>query len=157
MAAQTSIHHLVSRYADKHTKQVKRTKTSNHCSIPDGYMKALQIGLGTWTERFASPLNYNPTSRCYFSLYPEDRLFAANVDAYSCKWQGASEVHPEHEPAEMEKALRWAIFSATDTCEPTLTALVLPWWSETGTSYNRWLTHPNSTGGDHNQAQQIQV
>lgn len=41
------------------------------------------------------------TPECYFSLYPEDRLFAANLDAYSCKctWQGAPEVHPEHELA----------------------------------------------------------
>ena len=68
---ETANHHLVSRYTDKRTKQVKRTKPSDHCSIPDGYMKALQIGLSTVTERFASPLNYNPTSRCYFSLYPE--------------------------------------------------------------------------------------
>ncbi|KAL3139477.1 hypothetical protein ABBQ38_003806 [Trebouxia sp. C0009 RCD-2024] len=42
----------------------------------------------------------------------------------------------------MEKALSWAICNAEDTCEPTLTAFVLPWWNEKWTSYNRWLTHP---------------
>ena len=64
------------------------------------------------TERFASPLNFNLTTRCYFSLYPEDRLFGANIDAYSCKCQGASEVHPEHEPAEnkfkWQNPMQWA-------------------------------------------------
>ena len=137
----TAVNRLLSRYTNKCTKGGKKSKPNNHCSITNGYMKALQNGLGT-IERFASPLNYNPTSDCYFSPYPADRLFGANVDAFSCKWQGASEVHPEHESAEMEKALRWAIYSAEDTSEPTLTALVLPWWNDTGTSYNRWLTHP---------------
>ncbi len=127
----TAVSRLLSRYTNNHTKQGKNTRITNHCSIPNGYMQALQIGLGITIERFASPLNYNPTSECYFSLYPEDRLFGANVDAFSCRWKGASEVHPDHEPAEMEKALRWAIFSAEDTCEPTLTALVLPWSDDT--------------------------
>ena len=138
----TAVNRLLSRYTNDRTKQGKKSKPTNHCSIPNGYMKALQIGLGTTVERFASPLNYNPTSECYYSRYPEDKLFGANVDAFSCKWQGASQAHPEHEPAAMEKALRWAIYSAEDTSEPTLTAFVLPWWNDTGTSYNRWLTHP---------------
>ena len=36
----------------------------------------------------------------------------------------------------MEKALRWAIFSAQEIDEPVLTAFVLPNW--TGTAYLRW-------------------
>lgn len=38
--------------------------------------------------------------------------------------------------------MRWAIYSAEDTSEPTWTTVVLPWWNDTGTSYNRWLRHP---------------
>lgn len=61
---------------------------------------------------------------------------------FSCEWQGAAEVHPEHEAAEMEKALRQAIYSAEDTSEATLIALVLPRWDDTGTSYNGWPVQP---------------
>ena len=80
-------------------------------------MQPLQIGLGTAIERFALPLNCNPTPENYFSPYPEDRLFGSRRGRISCKRQGASEVHPDHEPAGMEKALKWAIFSAEDTCD----------------------------------------
>ena len=43
----------------------------------------------------------------------------------------------------MEKALRWAIFSAQDSREPTLTAMVLPNMNNNGTSYSKWLRHPS--------------
>ena len=42
------------------------------------------------TERFASPLNFNPNMACYFSIYAEIALFGTNLDAYSVKWTGAS-------------------------------------------------------------------
>ena len=44
-------------------------------------------------------------------------------------------------PAEaMEKAVRWAIFSAEKSTSPTLTAFMLP---KTGANaYQKWLTHP---------------
>ncbi|KAL3162718.1 hypothetical protein ABBQ38_008610 [Trebouxia sp. C0009 RCD-2024] len=48
----TTINRLLSRYTNN---RGKKTKPTNHCSIPNGYMKALQVGLGTTIERFASP------------------------------------------------------------------------------------------------------
>ncbi len=47
------------------------------------------------TERFASPLHFNPGLECYFSMYVEDALFGVNFDAYSVKWTGASQLNPE--------------------------------------------------------------
>ncbi len=62
-------------------------------------------------------------------------------DAYSVKWTGASQVNPEYEAVAMEKAMRWAILSAEEVAEPVLTAFVLPWWDDKGSSYARWLSH----------------
>ena len=131
---------LLSRYSDKHTLESKTTRTKNHRAIPDEYMKAIVDGLSITTERFASPLNFNVASNSYCSMYSEDRLFGATHDAYSHNWQGSSQASPEYEAKDMEKALRWAIFSAQETDEPVLTAFVLPDWA--GTAYLRWMSHP---------------
>ena len=103
-------------------------------------MKAIVDGLSITTERFASLLDFNVASDSYCSMYSEDRLFGATHDAYSHRWQGSSQANPEHEAKEMEKALRWAIFSAQETDEPVLTTFVLP--NRAGTAYLRWMSHP---------------
>ena len=77
-------------------------------------MQALKDGPSVTTERFASPLNFNPNTTCYFSMCAEDALFGANFDAYSVKWTSASQVNPEYEAVAMEKAMRWAILSAEE-------------------------------------------
>ena len=74
-------------------------------------------------------------------MYAEGVLFGANFDAYRVKWTGTSQVHPEYEAVAMEKAMRWAILSAEEAAEPVLTASVLPWWGDKGSSYERWLSH----------------
>jgi ribonuclease HI len=67
-------------------------------------------------------------------------VFGANTDAYSTKWEGASEANPPHDAEAMEKAVRWAIFSAEKSTSPTLTAFILP---KTGANaYQKSLTHP---------------
>jgi hypothetical protein len=58
-------------------------------------MEAFRDGLSMTTERFASPLHFNPGLECYFSMYVEDALFGVNFDAYSVKWTGASQLNPE--------------------------------------------------------------
>ena len=67
-------------------------------------------------------------------------MFGANANAYSTTWEGASEANPLHDAEAMEKAVRWAIFSAEKSTSPTLTAFMLP---KTGANaYQKWLTHP---------------
>jgi len=103
-------------------------------------MNALIQSLDIHCERFASPLNFNPAVKQYYSLHEQDRVFGANTDAYSTKWEGASEANPPHDAKAMEKAVRWAIFSAEKSMSPTLTAFMLP---KTGANaYQKWLTHP---------------
>ena len=130
---------LLNRYSNKHTMESKTIRIKNHWTTPDEYMKAIVDGLSITTERFASPLNFNVASDSY-CMYSEDKLFGATHDAYSHKWQGLSQANPEYEAKDMEKALRWAIFSAQETDEPVLTTFVLPDWA--GTAYLRWMSHP---------------
>ena len=137
----TAIARLLNRYTNKPTDGSKRGKLANQCTTPDKYMQAFRIGLSVTTERFASPLNFNPNMTCYFSMFAEDALFGANLDAYSVKWTGASQVNPEYEAVAMAKAMRWAILSAEEAAEPVLTAFVIPWWDDKGSSYSRWLSH----------------
>ena len=102
------------------------TKLSNHWATPDPYMRALQEGLSLKVERFASPLNHSEYLDAYFSRYEEDASFGANVDAFSCRWTGPSQCNPEYESDAMDLAVRWALASATESKEPSLTAFVLP-------------------------------
>ncbi len=137
----TAIARLLNRYTNKASDGSKKSKLANQCTTPDRYMQAFRDGLSVTTERFASPLNFNPNMTCYFSMYAEDALFGANFDAYSVKWTGASQLNPEYEAVAIIKAMRWAILSAQEATEPLLTTFVLPWWDDKGSSYARWLSH----------------
>ena len=131
----------LTRYQDGYTTGKAKTTLKNHWATPDAYMQAMIEGLSLEKERFASPLNFTPTMQTYFSLYKEDEVFGATHDAFSRPWVGASQCNPEYEPNAMDKAVRWAIASAMESPEPTLTAFVLPWWEDT--AYFKWMTHPN--------------
>ena len=63
-------------------------------------------------------------------------MFAANTDAYSTKWGGASEENSPHDVKAMEKA----VFSAEECISPTLTAFMLP--KTAANADQKWLTHP---------------
>ena len=108
---------LITRY--QATKRKNGPQLSDQSGLPDEYMKALIQGLNIQCERFASPLNFNPTVERYCSLHTQDKVFGANTDAYSRKWEGASQANPPHEAEAMEKAVRWAIFSADQSTSPT--------------------------------------
>ena len=135
-----AIAQLVTRYKDGHSMGACNTRLKNHWATPDGYMKALIDGLSLDTERFASPLNFTPAMKQYFSLYPQDQVFGANTNAFCCAWNGASQANPEYEHNDMDKAVRWAIASAQKSDEATLTAFVLPWWEDS--AYFKWMGNP---------------
>lgn len=46
----------------------------------------------------------------------------------------ALQVHPEDEPVAKEKAIEWAVLGAEAAAELVLTAIVLPWWDDEGSS-----------------------
>ena len=99
-------------------------------------------GLNATHERFACPLNFHRDSQAYYSPFQEDAIFGALYNAFSCRWTGSSQAHPEYTPKAMQKAVRWAIGSATDSQTPCLTAFTLPFDDKSGTSYQQWLGHP---------------
>ena len=70
-------------------------------------------------------------------------MFGANTDDCSKKWEGASEANPPHDAQAMEKAVRWAIFSAEKSMSPMLTAFMLP--KTDANAYQKWLAHPMIT------------
>ena len=133
---------LLTRYQDGHRDGAGRaTRLRNHWASPDDLMLALQRGLHATRERFASPLNCNMhTTNVYYSMYPQDQVFGAKLDAYGWRWETASQANPEYTGHAMEKAMRWAIGSAQLAQAPALTVFVLPHWRDT--AYLQWMTHP---------------
>src|SRR3569833_2690259 len=105
--------HLLRRYKDGYKQGKLRTKLKNHWATPDNYMKAINKGCMTNTERFASPLNFNPIHKNYFSLYPEDAVFGAQTNAYSVPWTGASQINKKNEADQKNKKKQKAIGTAT--------------------------------------------
>ena len=118
----------------------KRVDLTNHWTTPPGIYQALQKHLPQMNkERFASPLNYNPGMKWYWSCFKRDQIFGALHDAYSCKWTGLSVANPEYDSKELYKAVSWAVHSSQTTTHPTLTAFVLPAWKGgSNTAYLKW-------------------
>jgi hypothetical protein len=67
----TAIACLLNRYTNKPTDGSKRSKVADQCTTSGRYMQAFKDGLSVRTERFASPLNFNPNMKCYFSMYAD--------------------------------------------------------------------------------------
>ncbi len=78
-------------------------KLPDQSGLPDEYMDALIQSMDIQCERFASPLNFNPAVKQYYSLHEQDRVSGANTDIYNTKWEGASEANPPHEAGQWRK------------------------------------------------------
>lgn len=72
-----------------------------------------------------------------------DSEFGAQHDAYSRRWTGPSQAHPEYTSKEMQKALRWAISSCVLSEQAALTVFMLPleFDEKSGEAYQQWLGH----------------
>lgn len=122
------------------TNSRRIVKLKNHWATPHEIYAALQALTGASKERFASPLNYNPGMKQYWSIHKRDQLFGASWDAYKYKWTGCSVHNPEYEDAEMNKDVATAIAAARSTEDPVLGIHILPAWSNTSqTAYLAWL------------------
>mmetsp|Transcript_2060 Transcript_2060/g.4562 ORF Transcript_2060/g.4562 Transcript_2060/m.4562 type:complete len:987 (-) Transcript_2060:719-3679(-) len=131
---------LQHRYKEGYSSGHHTTHLDSHQTTPDPIFRCLVDHLGVTQERFASPLNYNPATQVYWSMYKEDQLFGARWDAYSEPWTGVSQANPEYTAQGMEKSVRHAI-SSSMLCkdDATVTIFVLPDWK--GTPYNKWMGH----------------
>ena len=102
-------------------------KSSDHWTCPDHLISALSDAFGMTEERFSSPMDHHPALPSHWTAHPEDSLFGANHDAFSTPWAGCSLAHPGLSAEHVNKALRWALASATIvSAPPTCTIMVLP-------------------------------
>lgn len=110
----------------------KYVELRNHWRTPPPVLTAIQTTFGCYTEMFASPLNVHHASETYFSAFPADAVFGANVDAYSHAWSSlptAIYFNPEYTSEALLRAVAWAQASAAQTKTPFLAVGVLPKWT----------------------------
>jgi ribonuclease HI len=128
------MYRLVMRY-----KNAKETTPAGQVH-PPGIMRILTRHLGVRKQRLSSPLACDLLVTQYWSAHERDQLFGASWDGYGCQWTGYSECDPDHTPTAMEKAVRWAVHSASAAHEPTATVLILPSCPlDSATAYTRWV------------------
>ena len=137
---------LMCRYKDgaqiKEQNITRKVKIKNHWATPPETYEALRELTGITKERFASPLNYNPTFKMYWSAHKRDQIFGANWDSYRFKWTGGSVHNPEYEDEDLNKNLATAIAAARTTTAPVFGIHILPAWSDANkTAYLAWLQH----------------
>ena len=134
---------LLLRYRDGGETKTHTVRAAHEQGLSEQLAARLMRDMGASTERFASPLNVANCTETYFSRFPEDMLFGANLDAYSQPFTGLSVAHPEPTPEGGHHALRWALGWAeakkTDNAQ-TATLLVLP--TSRTAPYTRYLSHP---------------
>jgi len=73
----------------------------------------------------------------YYTAQPKDSAFSANFDSYSAVWEGASLCTPPPEHHQMDRAVRWAICSASETDVPCLAAFAFPCYPNGQSAYHK--------------------
>ena len=107
---------------------------------PERILTALQDAFAVETELFADALQISPRLTHYYTGSPADSDFGGNANPYSSAWTGYCLCIPQEDDKGMNKALRWAIASASVPSTASLTVMVLP--VIPSTAYRRWLNHP---------------
>ena len=137
---------LMCRYRDgaqiKDHKAIRKVQIKNHWATPPEVYEALRQLTDITKERFASPLNYNPTFTMYWSAQKRDQIFGAKWDSYRYRWTGGSVHNPEYEDEDLNKNMATAIAAARNTTAPVFGIHILPAWSDANrTAYLAWLQH----------------
>ena len=137
---------LMCRYRDgaqiKDHKAIRKVQIKNHWATPPEVYEALRQLTDITKERFASPLNYNPTFTMYWSAHKRDQIFGAKWDSYRYMWTGGSVHNPEYEDEDLNKNMATAIAAARNTTAPVFGIHILPAWSDANrTAYLAWLQH----------------
>ena len=93
---------------------------------PPALLDAIRTHLDICIDRFASPLDIHGPDLHFWSKHGRDAAFSAHTDAYSCRWEGYSYAFPDTDITSIEKATKWALWSALQSSEPTATLLAIP-------------------------------
>ena len=118
-----------------------RVDPKNNWSICPHILTAALKHFPSTKERFASPLNVGASTSEYWSLHARDQVFGARKDAYDTQWTGYSHAFPDYSSDTLEKATKWAIWSAIHASTPTATLLFLPKKSRSPSNppHHKWI------------------
>ena len=120
----------------------KKAIISNTLITPSHIRQALQKWGMVTTERFSSPLEFDPAHNSYYSREPWDKVFGSQHDAFAVQLCGHSFCHPPHDDEIMFQLLRHAVHSSTQDNMPMATFMLLPHWR--GYSRNAYMSWLNS-------------
>jgi ribonuclease HI len=87
---------------------------------------AITTHLGATKDRFATPLSVTSPDVTYWSKHDRDTVFGAQHQTFSCQWKGTSVAFPGTDAGAIDKAVRWALWSAKQAPEATATLLAIP-------------------------------
>ena len=86
---------LLARYKDGQSHSDCKINAASQASIGEDAMTILRTSFLIEKQRFSSPLTVDLNTTEYWCLHADDRVFGSHVNAYTCRWQGASQAHPE--------------------------------------------------------------
>jgi hypothetical protein len=118
---------------------------SNTLLTPAHIRLALQKWCLVTTDRFSSPLHFDPAFAFYYSKDSRDQVFGAHHGALTVQFCGHSFCHPPHDDEVMSQCLRHAVHSSLQTDRPVATFILLPHWKGfSRNAYISWLNaYPN--------------
>jgi ribonuclease HI len=138
------LYSLMGRYkggAIQNTQTRRKVKPANQWATPPELHQLLHQLTDASKEMFASPLNYNPCMKQYWSTYERDRIFGAKHDAYKYQWTGSSVHCPEFEDEDVNRNIATAVAAARSTDTTVLGLHIVPAWTDSKTAYMRWMQH----------------
>ena len=103
-----------------------RERTHTCWRIPGIITNVITEHFKTNKERFATPLTVTQSNTEYWSEQPRDQAFGAHIRTYDTQWTGYSQSLPTADAPSLDKAVRWAMWSARHTATPTATVMYLP-------------------------------
>jgi hypothetical protein len=113
-------------------------------TLPPTLASALHKHFSASCHRFASPLDVALSATAFSSIYVEDTIFGATLDAFSTPWIGSSVAHPPFVPETIARAIRYSIDSCNHSdIAPQVAAfhvLLLP--DKPKSPLQTWIHHP---------------
>jgi len=119
----------------KKARDSKMYCTSRHI------MASLQKRALVTKQKFASPLDFDPSYQAYWSENTRDTAFGASTNAFKTKFTNFSFCHPNYCDYLLHSLMGHALQSTKFTQEATATFLLLPDWL--GWSKNEYMTWIN--------------
>jgi hypothetical protein len=122
-----------------HTREIDFDHWANDQLI---YQRLCKI-MGTDTEYFASPLNFNLACKNFFSEHDIDRLFGSKGNSWKAKWHQPGLVNPIYKYKYLKRTFARAIHAAQRHKQGYL--LTVPIWEHSVDIFHHYLRHDMCT------------